>query len=123
MAAESLAGRVLCVEDDADTRNLLHALLTLEGFATTCVASAREAVDLAKANQFDLYLLDNWMPEVSGLQLCAMLREFDTQTPILFCSATPDFDKEARRAGAQGYVRKPIRVQILISEINRLLAH
>ena len=118
------AGRILCTEDDADTRELLTLLLTKHGFDVVCPLNTVHAIELAKAQHFDLYLVDNWMPGISGPGLTEKLREFDTKTPILFYSgAAFESDKEdARLAGAQGYLVKPADHEVLIAEVVRLIA-
>ena len=115
--------RILCTEDDTDTREVLRMLLELEGFEVTCAEDSAQAIRLAKAEKFDLYLLDHWMPEMAGDLLCLKLREFDSTTPILFYSgAATDADKaRAMASGAQGYVVKPADPEELTAEIRRLL--
>jgi DNA-binding response OmpR family regulator len=82
------------------------------------------ALLLARSNKFDLYMIDNWMPGGSGVDLCKKLREFDSHTPILFYSgAAHDRDKqEALSSGAQAYLTKPVDNDELIKEVFRLIA-
>jgi DNA-binding response OmpR family regulator len=117
-------GRILCTEDDADTRDLLRMLLELEGFQVICAENAERAMSLAQSTNFDLYLLDHWMPDIAGDVLCRRLREFDQTTPILFYSgAAYESDKaRAMAAGAQGYIVKPALPDEIISEISRLIS-
>jgi DNA-binding response OmpR family regulator len=117
-------GRILCTEDDADTRDLLTFVLRSEGYEVTCTETAEDAIHLAKAQPFDLYLIDSWLPNSSGAILAERIREFDDKTPILFYSgAAYEADKEnARIAGAQGYLVKPAENEVLIAEVNRLIA-
>ena len=98
-------------------------MLSDHGFEVTCTETAGHAVGLAKAQYFDLYLVDNWMPGLSGTELTEKLREFDVATPILFYSAAAyQTDKEAAHlAGAQGYLVKPVRNEDLIAEVVRLV--
>ena len=119
----ALKGRILCTEDDPDTRELIVCLLTAHGFEVICTETAGHAVKVAKAQHFDLYLVDNWMPGLSGTELTEKLREFDVATPILFYSAAAyETDKEAAHlAGAQGYLVKPVRNEDLIAEVVRLV--
>jgi two-component system alkaline phosphatase synthesis response regulator PhoP len=119
----SYKNRILCTEDDADTREVLRMLLELEGFEVTCAQDSAQAIRLAKAEKFDLYLLDHWMPEMAGDLLCQKLREFDSTIPILFYSgAATEADKaRAMASGAQGYVVKPADPEELTAEIRRLL--
>ena len=119
----SLKGRILCTEDDADTRDLLVLTLNLAGYEVVCSEDAEHAFDIIRRERFDLYLLDNWLPTLSGMDLCDRIREVDTMTPILFYSgAAFEADKErAFKAGAQGYLVKPVLPDVLISEVSKLL--
>ena len=115
--------RILCTEDDADTREVLRLLLEMDGFDVTCAMDSKQALSLARAENFDLYLLDNWLLDVMGDVLCRELREFDPITPILFYSgAAGEADKaRAMACGAQGYIVKPAALEVLVAEIRRLI--
>lgn len=119
----SIKGRILCTEDDADTRELIILTLERAGFEVICADDPYKAIELIKADRFDLCLMDNWMPGVSGVDLCTKIREFDSRTPVLFYSgAAYDTDKErALKAGAQGYLVKPVVADDLIGEVVRLM--
>lgn len=83
-----------------------------------------QAIELAMAAHFDLYLIDNWMPSMSGTDLCGALRLFDAETPILFYSAAayPTDKAEAYACGAQGYLVKPADTDELVAEVFRLIS-
>lgn len=119
-----LAGQVLYTEDDADTRELVSYVLARNSYQVMLAENNDIALLLARSNQFDLYMIDNWMPGGSGIDLCKKLREFDLRTPILFYSgAAYDRDKqEAFASGAQGYLTKPVDNDELIKEVFRLIA-
>ncbi|MFY9620802.1 MAG: response regulator [Pyrinomonadaceae bacterium] len=116
--------RILCTEDDADTREVLTLLLQLAGFDVTCVENSAHAIRLAQSEKFDLYLLDSWLPGMEGDDLCKTLRELDATIPVLFYSgATAPADRaRAMAAGAKGYLLKPADSDQLASEIKRLIA-
>lgn len=120
----SSKGRILCTEDDADTRELLIYMLGRAGYEIICTDSAPETLQLIKAKHFDLCLMDNWMPGVSGEDLCKKIREFDQRTPILFYSGAglPADQERARVAGAQGYLVKPVLEDHLLAEIGRVIS-
>ncbi len=101
--------RVLYVDDDADSREMLRALLRSVRMDVTAVGTATRALSLAQASGFELYLLDAWLPDFSGFELCRRVRTFDTYTPILFYSgaAFPEDKNRGMEAGACGYVVKP----------------
>jgi two-component system response regulator PrrA len=101
--------RVLYAEDDSDTRELTCLILEADGFEVVCPDSPRDFLRLAKEDSFDVYMLDTWMPEMSGIELCKSLKEFDSQTPIIFYSAAA-FERDKKQAldcGAQAYIVKP----------------
>ncbi len=81
----------------------------LAGFRVSTADSTADALHLAASEHFDALLLDYWMPDLTGIELCRRIRTFDQNTPILICSgAVTPADKEAAvLAGAQGYVNKP----------------
>ena len=122
-AMPSPKARILCVDDDTDTRELIVLILSSEGFEVICTDSSDEALRLARSQSFDLYIVDNWMPVLSGDELTRRIREFDSDTPILFYSgAAQESDKESARAsGAQGYLVKPSDMDELVDEVVRLI--
>jgi DNA-binding response OmpR family regulator len=115
--------RILCTEDDVDTRDLIILMLKAHNCEVVTAATSLESLHFARTQHFDLYLLDNWLPGSSGIELCKELRSFDSKTPILFYSgAAYDKDKEkALQCGAQGYVIKPSDGDELVAEILRLI--
>ena len=117
-------GHVLYIEDDEDTRDLVTYVLANSRYTVVAAANGDEALKLARTNNFDLYVIDNWMSGVSGIDLCRKLREFDSRTPILFYSgAAFERDKQqAFAAGAQGYLVKPAGPDELIAEVNRIVS-
>jgi DNA-binding response OmpR family regulator len=117
--------RILYAEDDSDTRELVTVILGNQNCQVIATASGDEALRRARAEHFDLYLIDNWMPGFSGVRLCEQLREFDQHTPVLFYSAAAyETDKESALAsGAQGYLVKPADGDALIAEVSRLLCN
>ncbi len=116
--------RILCTEDDADTRELITIVLTGNNCEVITTETPALAIELARAAHFDLYLLDNWMPRMSGTDLCEALRLFDSETPILFYSgaAYPKDKAEAFASGAQGYLVKPAENDELVAEVFRLIS-
>jgi DNA-binding response OmpR family regulator len=99
--------RILLVEDEEDAKDL--CALTLAEYELTCSSDFDEGLRLARQRDFDLYILDSWLPGKSGVELCRAIREFDPDTPILFYSAAAyERDiQEALREGAQAYLTKP----------------
>jgi len=123
-ATKSIMGHsILFVDDDFDTRALIKRALELQDFGVVVVASSFEALEVVALRKFDAYLLDNWLPEMSGVELCLKLREKDSDTPIVFLSGAGRYiDKvEALSAGANSYLTKPIDLDELKVCLNELL--
>jgi DNA-binding response OmpR family regulator len=100
--------RILLVEDEEDAREIVT--LTLEEYTLVCARDFSEGLRIAHMRYFDLYILDNWLPDGDGVEMCRRIRGFDPHTPILFYSAAAyarDI-REAIRAGAQAYLVKPV---------------
>jgi DNA-binding response OmpR family regulator len=124
MKPPSLHPRVLFIEDDADTRELVSFVLRRENFEVVLATDSEEAMLVVGAMSFELYLIDNWLPGESGVDLCKRLREVDRRTPILFYSgAAYEQDKRAAfAAGAQGYLTKPMELGELVEEVSHLIS-
>jgi DNA-binding response OmpR family regulator len=107
---EEAKRRILCVEDDEDTCEMLTLALQLSGYEVVSAHTFADAITKALTNQFDAYILDSRLPDGSGVDLCKEIREFNSDTPILFYSADayPKEIEEAMSAGAQAYMVKPI---------------
>jgi DNA-binding response OmpR family regulator len=100
--------RILMVEDHEDDWELVA--IKLQEYKLTFARDFDEGLRLARRGYFDLYILDNWLPDGSGIGLCRLIREFDPHTPILFYSGAGykrDIE-EALRSGAQAYLVKPV---------------
>jgi DNA-binding response OmpR family regulator len=101
--------RVLCVDDDEDSREMFGLLLKYWEIEAKSVGTAAQALSLIQAERFDLYMLDACLPDLDGFELCRRMRELDPHTPILFFSgAAYETDKQrGMEAGANDYVSKP----------------
>ncbi len=116
--------RILCTEDDADTREIITLVLNRNNCDVVTAESPSLAIELARTASFDLYLLDSWMPRMSGPELCKKLRHFDPATPVLFYSgaAYPQDKVDAYASGAQGYLVKPAGNEELVAEVFRVVS-
>ena len=117
------APRVLYIEDHEDTRELVTLVLEQKSYEVVTGSTIENGVALAGSQHFDLYLLDSWLPDGSGLDLCRQIRQFDTATPIVFYSAAAyENDRsEALDSGAQAYLVKPSQPSELCSLVTSLI--
>jgi DNA-binding NtrC family response regulator len=116
--------RVLVVDDEADIRALIQEILSDEGYQVTVAANAAEARSARDAEDFDLVLLDIWMPDTDGISL---LREWSERgllaCPVVIMSGhgTVDTAVEATRLGALDFVEKPLSIAKLLRTVERAL--
>ncbi len=115
--------RVLCIDDHQDTSEMLKLLLSQEDYEVVTALSCEEALLLATAEEFDLYVMDRHLPDGSGLQLCKDLGKATPGVPCIFYSgdAYDIHRSEALAAGADDYVTKP-DIDGLIESVRVLLS-
>jgi len=117
--------RVLVVDDELDTLNLLRTILEISGFAPITTLNSVDAVGLAEVEKPDVVLLDIMMPKLDGFTLCKMMRAnaATQKLPIIFVTAYESLDIEERRveAGANKVINKPIDMDVLIKTIDDVL--
>jgi CheY-like chemotaxis protein len=113
--------RLLYVDDDRDSCEMLGMLLDLSRIETKAVASGKEALHLMQRERFDLCLLDVWLPDLDGFELCQRMRRIDPHMPIVFFSGAAYIEDHYRglAAGATAYVSKP-DVEVLLQTIEQL---
>jgi len=118
-----LQRHILYIEDHEDTRELVSLLLEESNYRVTTACSVKDALNLAREGGFDLYIIDSWLPDGTGIEFCQRLREFDPRTPIMFLSAAAyDTDiKAAMDNGALRYLVKPTDLQLLSNEVSALI--
>ena len=116
--------RVLYVDDHADTVEMVTLMLEAGGVEVLSHSNLKDGLEAASGQKFDLYLLDLWLPDGSGLDLCKKIREFDLKTPVVFYSAAAyQGDREAALdCGGQAYLIKPTDSPDLCDRLFQLLA-
>ena len=93
--AYNCQARVLYVDNDEDSREMLCLLLRSSRIEVKAVATAAQALSSIQIEPFDLYLLDSWLPDLDGFELCRRIRRLLPQAPILFFSgAAYETDKQ-----------------------------
>ena len=118
--------RILCVEDNRDSREMIATLLeqTNPDYKVTAVETAAEALALSSRRQFDLYILDIWLPGMDGVDLCRRLRERGVKEPIMFFSAMGVQPKDKNymlAAGADEFLVKSVDMDKLLVTVQDLL--
>jgi len=114
---------ILVAEDDPDTRELLELVLRRAGFRVSLTDDCSQVLNVLATDHVDALLLDNQMPKMSGIELCGVIRSFNREIPIFFCSgAVSECDRNAAfEVGAQGYITKPFDAEGLSATLKAAL--
>ena len=115
--------RILCVDDHEDSCDMMKVLLELWNYEVALAGTGTDGLRLAQSEPFDMYLLDAWLPEVSGFELCEQICGVPGHAPVVFISgAAYESDKQqGLQAGAVAYLTKPLDFDILEITLARLL--
>ena len=116
--------KILCVEDDPDSCELLELLLGNEGFEVVACSDSQKALKLAKQKHFSAIILDHRLADISGVEICCQIRTYDQQTPIIFysCAAFPQEIEAGLAAGANAYLIKPSDLVKIADTVNGLIS-
>jgi len=114
--------RVLLAEDEESFIEALEIGLAREGFAVTIARDGAVALELFKAETFDLVLLDVMLPKMSGLDVCRAIRTVSNVPIIMVTAKAAEIDTVVGlEVGADDYVAKPYRLRELISRMRAVL--
>jgi two-component system, OmpR family, alkaline phosphatase synthesis response regulator PhoP len=117
--------RILVVDDDIDILDLLRYNLEKEGFRVKTVEDSTYTVRVAEKFQPDLVILDIMMPEISGFELCAQLRNNpsfeDTYIFFLTARSGSTFQETALKLGGDDYIEKLTGLRLLLYKVNSVL--
>ena len=120
------ARRVLVIEDDELSRELVHSMLTRMGCEAVAVRTGAEAVEaLADPSAFALVVTDLKLPDMDGMQLVAKVRDADCGgPPVLVISGAEETEGRERcqRAGCAAYLAKPFTFQEFEAVVEPLIA-
>jgi len=116
--------KVLVVESEIPTAMMVTSLLTQAGFDVRFAAKGRKGLEIAQDQKFDLIVLETVLPDLSGLKICAELkqRHISYRTPVVFLSDQHgnEYRERALELGAADFIEKPFDGREFIS---RVLSH
>jgi DNA-binding response OmpR family regulator len=115
--------RILVVEDEDRIARFLVRGLREEGYTVEHAADGHSAWHALRSGEWDLVLLDWWLPDEEGLTLLQRFRRHDRRTPVLFLTARDAVSDRVRGldAGADDYLAKPFAFDELLARIRALI--
>jgi len=114
--------KILVVDDERVLVKGIKFNLENEGYEVATGSDGEEAVELARAGDFDLIILDLMMPKIDGLQACMRIREFSNVPIIMLTARSEDTDKIIGfECGADDYITKPFNILEVKARIRAML--
>lgn len=117
--------RIIIVDDDRDTREMLTLAMELEGFDVGQAANGLRLISAMHVDRPDVILLDVMMSWIDGFELCRAIKKNPTfgDIPVIFISArkSAEDEKAGLQAGAVDYFPKPLDMDRLVARIREIL--
>lgn len=117
--------KILCVDDEITNLFLLESILSSTGYTVLTVSNGYKALDILKREKVDIVLLDVIMPDISGYEICRMIKEDDSLRHIPVIMITSLDSKEDRikgiEAGAEEFLTKPFHKEEVLARVKMLL--
>ncbi|MFM8847637.1 MAG: response regulator transcription factor [Actinomycetota bacterium] len=119
----TIASRVIVVDDDKAVRESLVRALSLEGYTVSSASDGAKALEMIGVDRPDALILDVMMPVIDGLTVCRVLRAEKNRLPILMLTARTETNDRVQGldAGADDYLPKPFALEELLARLRALL--
>jgi len=121
----SYKATILYIEDNSDNRKLVRRVLEVEGYAVEEAKDGLEAIECLETKPIDLALMDINMPDTDGYTLTARIKAMPRFAHLPIVAVTANVmrgDRErSLQAGCDGYIQKPIDIDMLSQQIERFL--
>lgn len=114
---------ILVAEDDGALLRLVGAALKADGYSVTQCADGEQAADAFERGNFDLVITDVMMPKLDGFALAELIRDKNSEVPILFMTARDDKPSKQLgfKLGIDDYITKPFDIDIFLLKIKAVL--
>ena len=121
-----MRGRILVADDDPMNTELLSYFLKEHGYDVSTAPDGNQALEMGTSGDFRLVILDVHMPMYDGVEVLQLLRKRHRLHPIKVIALTGDLSDEVRQelesGGVDGFLTKPVDLDLLHSEVDRLMA-
>lgn len=114
---------ILIFDDNKALLDTFTIVLESFGYAVSTSSTSHDILEKVENVQPDLIIMDNWIPEIGGIEATKILKEHPDyrNIPVIFCSATNDLAYVAQSAGADTFLSKPFDIDDLEKKINDLI--
>ncbi|MCP2606630.1 sigma-54-dependent Fis family transcriptional regulator, partial [Candidatus Aminicenantes bacterium AC-708-I09] len=117
--------KILIVDDEVGIRSSLSGVLEDEGYMVKAVESGEEGLDLLKKENFDLVLLDVWLPGQDGIEILKKIKEINENIVVIMISGhgTIETAVQATKLGAYDFLEKPLSLEKVNLTVKNALKH
>jgi two-component system nitrogen regulation response regulator NtrX len=117
--------KILVIDDEAGIRSSLKGILEDEGFEVKTADRGEEGLNLAKRHNFDLILLDIWLPRMNGIELLKKIKKFEENVQVIMISGhgTIETAVKATKLGAYDFLEKPLSLEKVVLTTKNALKH
>ena len=117
-----MAKKVLVVDDEKLIVKGIRFSLEQDGMEVDCAYNGEEALNMAKANEYDMILLDIMLPKMDGFEVCQAIREFSDMPIVMLTAKGDDMDKIlGLDYGADDYITKPFNILEVKARIKAIM--
>ncbi len=114
--------KILVIDDNVKLNELITHFLADNGFTVRSAYNGEDGIFFAKSFAPDLIILDVEMPDLSGYEVCQLLRvEYQGVILFLTCHTDPDDELKGLQLGADDYLKKPVLPEVLLMRVNKIL--
>lgn len=117
--------RVFVFDDNPDILELCTIILEDAGYDIKTSCTSNDIIDQVLSYTPDIIFMDNWLPDVGGIDATKELKRHETlkNIPVIYFSANNDVKALAEQAGADDYLSKPFDIQELEDIVNKYILH
>lgn len=114
---------ILVFDDDKAILDIFSIVLESSGYKVAVSSTSHDIIDKVKKVNPDVIIMDNWIPEIGGIEATRLLKSFPEfqHIPVIYCSANNDVVSLANLAGAETYLSKPFDLDELEKKVADLL--
>lgn len=116
--------KIMIIDDEAAMCRILKQILESEGYEVKTSTEGLPALYEIKQDSFNLVITDVTMPNLSGIEILAQVKQFKPELPVIFITGS-DVDavlKEALQLGLDGFIEKPFNIQAVLEVIKEKLS-
>lgn len=117
--------KILIIDDEAGIRSSLKGILEDEGYAVATTETGEEGLDMIQSENFDLILLDIWLPQMSGIEVLEKIKSFEENPQIVMISGHGSISTavKATKLGAFDFLEKPLSLEKVVLTVKNALRH